>query len=79
MCFYNIYHCPKAFMAKNIDWEWRIICNNVAVCFVKCEICYSGNGPTVQGLTDVNQNPQGPKHECELAEMNGTVRVELIT
>lgn len=33
----------------------------------------------VQGLTDVSQNPQGAEHECELAEMNGTVRVELIT
>lgn len=66
-------------MAENIDWEWRIICNNVAVCFAKCEICYSRNGPIVQCLIDVNQNPQGAEHECELAEMNGTVKVEFLT
>lgn len=49
------------------------------VCFAKCELHYSGDGPVVQGLTDVNQNPQGEEYDCELAEMNETVRVELIT
>lgn len=53
--------------------------NNIAVFFAKCEICYSGNGLIVQGLTDVNQNPQGPEHEYELAGKSRSVRVELIT
>jgi hypothetical protein len=36
-------------------------------------------GPYSSGLTDANPNPQGAKHDCELAEMKGTVEVELIT
>lgn len=59
--------------------QWIILCNSVVVCFAKCELHYSGDGPIVQGLTDVNQNPQGEEYDCELAEMNETVRVELIT